>query len=119
ENNEVYQPSNFNGYYADDPITLAQALALSDNVYAVKTNLFLGTDLLKETARKLGIQSDLPSVPSLALGTASVSVKEMVTAYGILANGGHEITGHTINKIVDRHGIVVYEKKNKNPKKIL
>ncbi|MGY0694970.1 transglycosylase domain-containing protein [Virgibacillus sp. FSP13] len=119
EDGDVYQPSNFNGYYANEPITLAQALALSDNVYAVKTNLFLGVEKLIDTARTFGINSKLPSVPSLALGTASVSVEEMVTGYGMLANGGQKITGHTIEKIVDRKGKVVYERENSTGKQVL
>lgn len=109
---KVYQPSNYNDYYAYEPITLAQALALSDNIYAVKTNLFLGVDKLIKTARRFGIDSKLPAVPSLALGTATVSVEEMVTGYGMLANGGHKIDGHTVEKIIDRKGKVVYEHKN-------
>jgi len=112
ENNETYQPSNFNHYYAEAPITLAQALALSDNVYAVKTNLFLGAETLVDTARRFGITSDLPAVPSLALGTASVSVDEMVTGYGMLANGGRQIERHTVEKIVDQYGRTVFERKN-------
>lgn len=108
---EVYQPSNYNGYYADKPIPLAQALALSDNIYAVKTNLYLGAAQLVDTAREFGITSKLPAVPSLALGTATVSVNEMVTGYGMLANGGHEINAHTIDKIIDRNGKTVFERK--------
>lgn len=115
----VYQPSNYNGYYAYKPITLAQALALSDNVYAVKTGLYLGVNKLIDSARKFGIDSNLPSVPSLALGTASVNVEDMVTGYGILANGGHRIKGHTIRKIVDRNGDIVYELPDENGKLIL
>ncbi|MBP2076259.1 transglycosylase domain-containing protein [Oceanobacillus polygoni] len=104
-----YQPSNFNGYYANKPITLAQALALSDNVYAVKTNMYLGPETLIETAREFGLRGDFPAVPALALGTASVSVKEMTSAYGMLANGGRSISGYTVEKITDRNGKVVYE----------
>lgn len=116
---KVYQPSNYNGYYAYKPITLAQALALSDNVYAVKTSLFLGVDKLIDSARKFGIDSKLPSVPSLALGTASVSVEDMVNGYGILANGGQRIESYTIKKIIDRNGDVVYELPEKGGKQIL
>jgi penicillin-binding protein 2D len=119
EDGNVYQPSNFNGYYANEPITLAQALALSDNIYAVKTNMYLGEETLVETAKKFGITSKLPAVPSLALGTATVTVEEMVSAYGILANGGHRINGHTIERIVDRSGNTVYERDNSNSKLIL
>ncbi|MEC5424429.1 PBP1A family penicillin-binding protein [Virgibacillus sp. C22-A2] len=116
---ELYQPSNFNGYYAHDTITLAQAIALSDNIYAVKTNLFLGSETLVETAGEFGIGSKLPAVPSLALGTASVSVVEMVRGYAMLANGGHELTSYTIEKIIDRNGKNVFEKENKKSKPVL
>ncbi|RDW22298.1 monofunctional biosynthetic peptidoglycan transglycosylase [Oceanobacillus arenosus] len=112
EDGEVYAPSNFNDYYAEEPITLAQALSLSDNIYAVKTMLYLGADNLIKTARQFGITSELPAVPSLALGTATVSLKEMVTAYGMLANGGKQIDGHTIEKITDRNGKVLFEREN-------
>ena len=44
---EVYTPHNFNNKYANADITMAQALAVSDNVYAVKTHLFLGEDVLE------------------------------------------------------------------------
>ncbi|GGJ83064.1 penicillin-binding protein 2D [Lentibacillus kapialis] len=116
---KVYQPSNYNGYYANEQITLAQALALSDNVYAVKTNLSVGPEKLVETAKKFGITSDLPAVPSLALGTASVTLENMVTGYGMLANGGYAIDGHTIEKIVDRHGNTVFERKHKEREPVL
>ncbi|GAB4074839.1 PBP1A family penicillin-binding protein [Barrientosiimonas marina] len=112
ENGEVYQPSNYNGYYADEPIPLAQALALSDNVYAVKTNLYLGTDQLVKTARQFGISGKLREVPSLALGTAAVTVDDMVTGYGMLANGGHELESHAIRKIVDRDGRTIYKRED-------
>ncbi|HLR73908.1 MAG TPA: PBP1A family penicillin-binding protein [Virgibacillus sp.] len=110
ENEEVYAPSNYNGYYANEPITLGQALAVSDNIYAVKTNLFIGTEKLPEVAKDFGIQSELPAVPSLALGTATVTVNEMVTGFGKLANGGQDISSFTIRKIVDRHGKTIYKR---------
>ncbi|PAV31395.1 monofunctional biosynthetic peptidoglycan transglycosylase [Virgibacillus profundi] len=119
ENAAVYSPSNFNGYYANQPITLARALALSDNVYAVKTNMFLGADKLVETAKNFGITSELPAVPSLALGTAAVTVEEMVTGYGLPANGGKKIDGYTIEKIIDRDGKTVFERDNDSSELVL
>src|SRR5699024_2820887 len=98
ENGDVYEPSNFNDYYAEKPITLAQAIALSYNIYAVKTNLYLEPKTLPATAKRFGIDRDLPEVPSLALGTAEVTVEEMVTGYGMLANNGHNIQAHTVEK---------------------
>src|SRR5699024_4386785 len=53
-NGDTYQPGNYNGYYAEEPISLAQAIAVSDNVYAVKTHLYQGTDTLVETAKDFG-----------------------------------------------------------------
>ncbi|WP_342453616.1 transglycosylase domain-containing protein [Virgibacillus litoralis] len=119
EDGKVYQPSNYNGYYANEEISLAQAIALSDNVYAVRTNLFLGADTLVDTARKVGIDGDLPAVPSLALGTAAVSVEDMVTGYGTIANGGNQIEGHTITKIIDRYGQTVFERDQEEGKQVL
>lgn len=108
---EKYTPENFNHKYADDDITLMQALALSDNVYAVKTHLFLGMETLVETAKKFGIQSDLEKVPSLALGTSNVRLIEMANAYSLLANGGKSVEPVFITKVVDSKGKVIYEQK--------
>lgn len=110
DNGEMYEPSNYNGYYAYKPISLAQALALSDNVYAVKTNLFLQPENVVRTAKRFGISSDLPAVPSLALGSASISLLEMTSAYGMIANGGKEIKGYTVDKIETSSGKLVYKR---------
>lgn len=117
--NDVYKPSNYNGYYAYEPISLAQAIALSDNIYAVKTNLFLSPETVVGTTKKFGIKGDLPPVPSLALGSASISLLEMVQAYGMIANGGSEINSYTINKIVNQNGKVVYEREEETGKQAL
>ncbi|WP_249869357.1 transglycosylase domain-containing protein [Oceanobacillus saliphilus] len=119
EDGKVYQPSNFNGYYANEPITLAQALALSDNVYAVKTNMYLGPEKLIETAEQFGLKGNFPAVPALALGTASVSVEDMTVAYGMLANNGRSISVYTVEKISDRNGKTVYEKKQDKAVQVL
>lgn len=108
---DVYEPSNYNGYYAYEPISLAQAMALSDNVYAVKTHLFLSPEVVINTAKKFGITADLPNVVSLALGTASIPLIEMVQSYAIIANGGHEVSYYAIEKIETKDGKVLYEKK--------
>lgn len=115
----VYEPKNYNSYYAYKPISLAQAIALSDNIYAVKTNIYVKPEKVIETTRKFGITSHLPNVPSLALGSASITVNEMVTAYGIIANGGKEIESYTINKIINQQGKVMYVRPNKEPSQVL
>ena len=107
--NNSYSPKNFNERYAEDTVTLAQALAVSDNIYAVKTHLFLTPEKVIERTRSLGITSELEPVPALALGTASLSVAEMVTAYSHFANGGHEVKPYILEKISDPNDQVIYK----------
>ncbi|HZW68946.1 MAG TPA: PBP1A family penicillin-binding protein [Pseudogracilibacillus sp.] len=116
---DVYEPSNYNGYYAYKPITLAQALALSDNIYAVKTQLFLGADVVVDTTKQLGITTDLPEVASLALGSASIPLLEMTQAYAVLANGGYEVAPFAIEKITSEDGKILYERKKARPRQLL
>jgi 1A family penicillin-binding protein len=109
-----YTPHNFNNKYADGEITLAQAIALSDNIYAVKTHLFLGEDTLVETAKKFGLSTKMAHVPSLALGTSGVRVIEMAGAYSMFANGGKRVYPTLITKVEDYNGNVIYQKENSN-----
>lgn len=104
-----YKPRNFNSQYANKEITLAQAIALSDNIYAVKTHLFLGEKLLKKTANHFGIKSEIEAVPSAALGTSGVKVIEMVNAYSRIASGGKAVEPIFIKKIENHKGEIIYE----------
>src|SRR5699024_5916705 len=101
---------NFNQLYANDTVTLAQALAVSDNIYAVKTHLFLTAEKVIERAQSLGITSDLEAIPALALGTASLSVRELITAYSHFANGGLSVEAFLLEKILDTDGKIVYQR---------
>lgn len=108
---EIYQPKNYNNYYGNKPITLAQAVALSDNIYAVKTHLFLGMEDLVKTGELLGF-SNLEELASLALGATNVSPKELARAYNQFANGGKKQIGYTIERIESQEGQVLYEREN-------
>ena len=109
-----YTPHNFNNKYANGEITIAQALALSDNIFAVKTHLFLGEETLIDTARKFGISTELSKVPSLALGTSGVRVIEMANAYSLFANGGKKVKPTLITKVEDYNGNIIYKKQTEN-----
>jgi penicillin-binding protein 2D len=111
DNRPDYTPQNFNSQYAEDDITMAQALAVSDNIYAVKTHLFLGEETLVDTAKRFGIMTPMQKVPSLALGTAGVKVIDMANAYSLFANGGKQVTPIMIKRVEDNNGEVIYEKK--------
>lgn len=109
--NQTYSPTNYGDTYPNKAITLAEAIAYSDNIYAVKTHLFLGSDSLVEMMKRVGITSKLDSIPSLALGSQSISLLEMTNAYAILANEGYKVKPYFIKRVEDVNGTVLYEHK--------
>ncbi|MGN1355958.1 MAG: transglycosylase domain-containing protein [Bacilli bacterium] len=112
-NQEPYSPSNYNNVYGNKPISMGTAIAYSENIYAVKTHLFLGEEALINIARRVGITSKLESVPSLPLGTNEISIVEMASGYSAFANLGYKVKGHLIEKVVDASGKVLYKADNK------
>jgi penicillin-binding protein 2D len=114
-----YTPHNYNNKYADREITLAQALAVSDNVFAVKTHLFLGAETLLEAAKKFGISTTMKKVPSLALGSSGVRVIEMANAYSLFANGGKKVDPTFITRVEDPNGKVIYDSEQNDAETIL
>lgn len=117
-NDEKYSPKNYGDIYANKDITMAAALAYSDNIYAVKTHLFLGENNLVNMLNRIGITSNLSPVPSLALGTSEINIIDMTSSYSVFANNGYKIKPHLIEKIVDMNGKVLY-KFNEDKKLIL
>ena len=112
-NNQSYAPSNFNDKYANKDITMAAAISYSDNIYAVKTHLFLGEDNLVKTAKKMGITTKLTANASLPLGTSEISMYDFAIAYTTLASGGYKRKLHFIKKVEDLDGNTLYEFKDK------
>lgn len=113
-NNQIYSPSNYNHIYANQDITMAAALAYSDNIYAVKTHLFLGEETLVDIAKKVGIKGDLQANPSLALGTSELNLLDFAAGYTTLAAGGFEKEIYFIEKVEDMEGNLLYQHKSKN-----
>ncbi|MEX2582929.1 MAG: penicillin-binding protein 1A, partial [Gemmatimonadota bacterium] len=105
---QVWEPRNYTGEY-DGPMTMREALTRSKNTAAVRVAQEVGISSVVNTARSLGITSDIPAVPSAALGAADVRPIEMVTAYAAFANGGELIQPHLIDRVVDRNGRVLWE----------
>ena len=108
--NQTYSPQNYGGNYGNQPISLATAISYSDNIYAVKTHMFLGEDALVNIGKRLGITSKLDEVPSLALGTASINMLEIAAAYSAFANEGYKVKANFITKVEDLKGNVLYER---------
>ena len=116
--NQSYSPANYNDKYANKNITMAAALAYSDNIYAVKTHLFLGEELLVNTTSRIGIKEKLAPLPSLALGTSELSMIDFARGYTTLASGGYKRDITFIEKVEDMNGNVLY-KKNLNDELVL
>lgn len=110
-NKQSYSPKNANEVYGNIPISLATAISYSDNIYAVKTHMFLGEDTLVNMAKRLGITAKLSANPSLPLGTNEINIIEMTSAYATFANEGYKVTPHLIKKVEDQNGNVLYEYK--------
>ena len=78
------------------------AMAVSDNLIALKVAQDAGLEKMIDTAHKMGIQSELnPPEPRLVLGSKRVTLLEMTSAYGVLANHGIGNKPHIINRIID------------------
>ena len=112
DEDKTYSPKNYGERYADKNISLASAIAFSDNIYAVKTHMFLGEEMLVNTAKSVGIDENLKALPSLPLGTIEINLMDFVGAYGALANLGYKIQPHLIKKVLDKDGNILYQAKN-------
>ena len=112
-NNTTYTPNNYGDIYANKEISMAEAIAISDNVYAVKTHLFLGEKAMIDTAYKMGIKTKLEEIASLPLGTVELNILEITNAYATLANNGIKNEPYLISKVTDMNGNILYEHKSK------
>lgn len=116
QENKVYNPTNYGNKYANKDISMALALAYSDNIYAVKTHLFLGENTLVDTLKTCGLKETLAPNPSLALGASEINMLDYAAAYTTLASNGYKRELYFINKIEDVDGNVLYIHKNKEEK---
>ncbi len=106
-----WTPSNSSSE-GDDPnmnYNLKAALSNSMNTIAVKVLMETGIGNVVEQAHNMGIESDLPEVPSIALGTASLNLSELTSAYTSYVNKGHYSKPYYITKIEDGNGNLLAE----------
>jgi penicillin-binding protein 1A len=112
EDYENYSPDNADDKYNDPEMTLFKGLQLSVNNIVMQVMKQLGPSAPKsviELAKKMGIQSELPPYPSIALGVADLSVYEMVGAFSTYANKGVWTEPVYFTRIEDKNGNVVRE----------
>ena len=107
-NIDAWCPKNSGDKYGKNR-TLKNALANSVNTVSARLMDKVGPRPVIDLARKMGISSRIPSVPSIALGTPDISLFEMVGAYGTFANKGIYVKPVMISRIEDKNGTVIYE----------
>ncbi len=114
-----YIPHNYKESYKGY-VTLRQALAKSLNVATVKVAEMVGYDRVAHLwSKKLGIDSDILAVPSLALGAFEATLLDLATAYNVLANGGLKVEPVTILRILDERGQTIERYRRPPPRRVV
>ncbi|WP_394355062.1 penicillin-binding protein 1A [Maribacter aquimaris] len=108
-NPEPWCPKNSEGKYSGEMYTLKRALANSKNSVTAQLIDRVGPKSVVSIVKNLGITSEIPEVPSIALGTPDLSVYEMVGAYGAFVNQGVYVKPVMVTRIEDKNGTVLYE----------
>ncbi|HVH37795.1 MAG TPA: penicillin-binding transpeptidase domain-containing protein [Sphingomicrobium sp.] len=98
----TWSPANSDGVYRGS-ITLREAFARSSNAATVRLSESVGRANVARTARELGISTPLPDSPSLALGTAGVSLLELTSAYAAIASGRYPVRARGL-PVTDEEG---------------
>jgi len=105
---EPYAPKNFDEEF-NGPTTLRRALARSINVVAVKLGQRVGEESFAQMATRMGIRSEIPRVPSAAIGSASVTPLEVASAYTTFAGMGVHVEPRSILRIESKEGRILWE----------
>ena len=105
-----YRPENFSKKYKGE-ITLRNALAISQNIPAVRLLEMLGPESVARFAHRLGIESNLEPNLSLALGTSEVSLLNLTGAYAVFPRGGKWIEPYGVLEVNDHRGRIIWSAK--------
>jgi penicillin-binding protein 1A len=103
-----WSPENYDRKF-HGPMTLRRALENSINVVTVKLIEQVGVDPVIRMAHQMGIESDLRREVALALGVSEVTPLELVSAYGVIANGGVRAEPFAVRKVTDSQGRILEE----------
>lgn len=112
-----YTPENYKDLYANIDISLIHAISTSDNVYAIKTHLFLGMDMLYVALEAFGIKQK-EATAAMALGATDFPLIDLAKIYNTFASEGMSETPAFIKCIRDAQGNVIYQREIQ-PKQLL
>ncbi|AEL24916.1 penicillin-binding protein 1A [Cyclobacterium marinum] len=108
-NQPTWRPNNADGKFTYERMTIRSAMSQSVNSITAYMMKKLSPEVVVETAKRIGITSELEAVPALALGTVDVSIMEMVGAFSTFVNKGEHITPIYIDRIEDKNGNVLHQ----------
>ena len=109
-----WSPENYDQRYRG-PVSLSEAFSQSLNTISARLTMEAGARNIANTARRLGIKSDLTANASLALGTSEVNLLELTASYTPFANGGLRAAPYLIKRISSASGTILYERKTPLP----
>ncbi len=104
-----YSPQNAGNLYANKEITMLEAIALSDNIYATKTTLLLGSQKLQTLLNLFGI-ADVQANPTIGLGTNSMTPLQLASIYNTLASEGAYYAPRFFRKVTMQNSNIIYQK---------
>jgi penicillin-binding protein 1A len=113
-----WRPTNYNGRYVG-PVPLADALRQSINTISVQLTDAVGPANVAATAHRLGIQSDLAELPSIALGASEVNLLELTSAYIPFETGGARYEPYAITEIRAEDGTLLYTREPPEPEFVI
>ena len=105
---EHWRPTNANGQFSGADVTLRTAFAQSLNSIAVRVALDVGIPIVAQTARDMGVKSELEETPAMALGASDVNLLELVNSFCTVANDGKHHDPVLVTRIIDRDGNEVF-----------
>lgn len=103
-----WSPRNSDNIYGGE-YSMQGALTHSVNIAAVNLIMKIGPDKVVDLAHKMGLSYDLPRVPALALGSADISLRDMLLMYAVIFNEGREVRPRYLMRMYDRQGEIIYQ----------
>jgi len=108
---QVWEPKNYDGKF-EGPMRLRQGLAKSKNLVSIRILQAIGPSFARDWITRFGFEADKhPAYLTMALGAGSVTPWQMLSAYGVFANGGYHVNPYLIAKVTDSSGKVLMESK--------
>lgn len=116
---EGWQPKNYGNKPYLGAVTLRDAFAKSLNTVAVQVSEQAGRAAVAQVAARLGIQGNISTHPSIALGVSEVTLIDMATAFAPFANGGTGVWAYGIDEIVSPDGLLIYRRQGSGPGRVV